>query len=69
MIFGCLERAQSADTRTVPGQPEVHQNGMASKAKKELRRSHDRLGGLFYALRPSKSSGGGKFQNIGAILG
>jgi hypothetical protein len=43
---------------------------MAIKAKKELRKSHDRLGELLSALRPSKSSSNNKhgFQNIGAIL-
>jgi hypothetical protein len=68
----CLERAQSADNRShVPQQQQVHENGVAIKAKKELRRSHDRLGELLSALRPSKSSSNNNkhgFQNIGAIL-
>ncbi|KAI6176563.1 Mitogen-activated protein kinase [Aphelenchoides bicaudatus] len=72
---GTRERAQSADNRIQHHQNQqqqvVHENGVATKAKKELRRSHDRLGELLSALRPSKSASNGTkhgFQNIGAIL-
>ncbi|KAE9556211.1 hypothetical protein FO519_000550 [Halicephalobus sp. NKZ332] len=59
------ERAQSAESRK-------GDNGSKyiTKTKKELRRSHERLG-IFAALRPSsKSSSNGKhFPSIGAVLG
>lgn len=72
LIVLILERAQSADTRPQPQHQHSHENGVAIKAKKELRRSHDRLGELFNALRPSSKSSSNNnkhgFQNIGAAI-
>ncbi|CAD5220899.1 unnamed protein product [Bursaphelenchus xylophilus] len=52
------ERAQSADTKG------KEQN--LARSQKDMRRSHDRLGGLFNALRPSsKSSSQGKHYSNG----
>ncbi|KAI6214683.1 Mitogen-activated protein kinase [Aphelenchoides besseyi] len=57
------ERAHSADNRSIPAQ---QIDGMANRAKKEIRRSHDRLSGLFYAFRSSKQpNANGK--NVNAV--
>ncbi|KAI6241733.1 Mitogen-activated protein kinase [Aphelenchoides fujianensis] len=64
------ERAHSADTRVIPAQ-QLREDGMAGKAKKEIRRSHDRLSGLFYAFRSSKtnnSNGKNGGPNVNAVM-
>uniref|UniRef100_A0AC34Q9C9 Mitogen-activated protein kinase n=1 Tax=Panagrolaimus sp. JU765 TaxID=591449 RepID=A0AC34Q9C9_9BILA len=59
------ERAQSAESRKAD-----NNNKPVGKTKKELRKSHEKLG-IFAALRPSsKSSSNGKhFPSISAVLG
>uniref|UniRef100_A0A7E4W3B4 Mitogen-activated protein kinase n=1 Tax=Panagrellus redivivus TaxID=6233 RepID=A0A7E4W3B4_PANRE len=63
------ERAQSAESRK--GLNNGNGNGnVITKTKKDMRKSHEKLG-IFAALRPgSKSSSNGKhFPSIGAVLG
>jgi hypothetical protein len=67
----CLERAQSADARNPQAQriEDSRTNGYIAKTKKELRRSHDKLG-FFAALRPtSKSQQNKHFPSLSAVLG
>uniref|UniRef100_A0AC34GW18 Mitogen-activated protein kinase n=1 Tax=Panagrolaimus sp. ES5 TaxID=591445 RepID=A0AC34GW18_9BILA len=61
------ERAQSAESR----KNDNNGNKFVTKAKKDLRRSHEKLG-IFAALRPSSkssSSNNKHFSSIGAVLG
>ncbi|KAH7731202.1 Protein C05D10.2 c [Aphelenchoides avenae] len=71
------ERAKSADSKTYYQRQAQHEepreNGYAMKGKKEVRRSHDRLGFLA-ALRPSSKPSNttnkhSYHNNMGAVLG